>query len=182
MTERDSVQCGSVLLSGITCTRPAGHGGTHWSKEINKEAYWDDRKPVAAKSVPTERDSVQPPPWIETAIDEFAEWLYSIRCARIYSSERLKLAQIIAEHAKEQSASTRRVGPLQITEVRCPQCDEIFPVRVDLGPIEAAQSTPDKCPQCGSTDKAIRFTSHFAGVPIQDCQDEWHAATPKGSK
>ena len=44
------------------------------------------------------------------------------------------------------------------------------------------QSTPDKCPTCGSTDKSTRFTSHFAGVPIQDCQDEWHASTPKGSK
>ena len=47
---------------------------------------------------------------------------------------------------------------------------------------EATQSTPDKCPTCGSTDKSTRFTSHFAGVPIQDCQDEWHASTPKGSK
>ena len=35
--------------------------------------------------------------------------------------------------------------------------------------------TSETCPTCGSKDPKVRFVAHFAGMPVEECRDEFHA-------
>jgi hypothetical protein len=134
----------------------------------------------AGEEVMTERDSLWKP-----EVEVIRKAMMERFSDKLSMEEIADFAYSLAEHAKEQTA------PDEFHIALCQACELLnqgdsmrahLIIRQALSEAEASQSTPDKCPNCGSTDKATRFTSHFAGVPIQDCQDEWHAATPKGSK